>query len=292
MCANSRHIVGMVKQPTAEQSEFQMSSEDFPALPGTQISGDGSMVMTGLGGLMGDQSGQGGGGGGDKHVGGGVTNMSQVGGGGVGVGVTGGIGGQVGGQIGGGGDGGSGGVGSIGDMGRGGGMMGGGNGGVIGSGATSGVGGIGVGSMGAGMDMQPDSMTAAQNDKAFQRGVQTSPDGMCCICSCLFISRATRKAAKSYKPFLDLKPSVIPFRQSHKHPRQHGQQPVRHGRPADVHPGIGDRQQSGDAGNGPRSDRPRVEPELAGQSVPDVRRPVHGSAVSVSAPFVRLLLRC
>lgn len=26
----------MVKQPTAEQTEFQMSSEDFPALPGTQ----------------------------------------------------------------------------------------------------------------------------------------------------------------------------------------------------------------------------------------------------------------
>ncbi|XP_066999036.1 regulator of gene activity [Anabrus simplex] len=28
--------VGMVKQPTAESSEFTMSSEDFPALPGTQ----------------------------------------------------------------------------------------------------------------------------------------------------------------------------------------------------------------------------------------------------------------
>lgn len=32
----------MVKQPTAEQTEFQMSSEDFPALPGTQLS-DGLM---------------------------------------------------------------------------------------------------------------------------------------------------------------------------------------------------------------------------------------------------------
>lgn len=31
-------LVGMVKQPTAEQTEFQMSSEDFPALPGTQLS--------------------------------------------------------------------------------------------------------------------------------------------------------------------------------------------------------------------------------------------------------------
>lgn len=28
--------VGMVKQPTVETSEFTMSSEDFPALPGTQ----------------------------------------------------------------------------------------------------------------------------------------------------------------------------------------------------------------------------------------------------------------
>ena len=28
--------VGMVKQPTSESSEFTMSSEDFPALPGTQ----------------------------------------------------------------------------------------------------------------------------------------------------------------------------------------------------------------------------------------------------------------
>lgn len=28
----------MVKQPTSEHSEFQMSNEDFPALPGTQIS--------------------------------------------------------------------------------------------------------------------------------------------------------------------------------------------------------------------------------------------------------------
>lgn len=35
----------MVKQPTAEQTEFQMSSEDFPALPGTQhTDGGGSGV--------------------------------------------------------------------------------------------------------------------------------------------------------------------------------------------------------------------------------------------------------
>lgn len=31
--------VGMVKQPTSEQSEFTMSSEDFPALPGTSVGG-------------------------------------------------------------------------------------------------------------------------------------------------------------------------------------------------------------------------------------------------------------
>lgn len=31
----SKPYVGMVKQPTSEQTEFQMSSEDFPALPGT-----------------------------------------------------------------------------------------------------------------------------------------------------------------------------------------------------------------------------------------------------------------
>lgn len=31
----AKPYVGMVKQPTSEASEFQMSSEDFPALPGT-----------------------------------------------------------------------------------------------------------------------------------------------------------------------------------------------------------------------------------------------------------------
>uniref|UniRef100_A0A1A9UNB4 NOT2/NOT3/NOT5 C-terminal domain-containing protein n=1 Tax=Glossina austeni TaxID=7395 RepID=A0A1A9UNB4_GLOAU len=34
----SKPYVGMVKQPTSEQSEFTMSNEDFPALPGTQNS--------------------------------------------------------------------------------------------------------------------------------------------------------------------------------------------------------------------------------------------------------------
>lgn len=32
----AKPYVGMVKQPTSESSEFTMSSEDFPALPGTQ----------------------------------------------------------------------------------------------------------------------------------------------------------------------------------------------------------------------------------------------------------------
>ncbi|CAK1545572.1 unnamed protein product [Leptosia nina] len=38
----SKPYVGMVKQPTAEQSEFTMSSEDFPALPGTSSGGGGA----------------------------------------------------------------------------------------------------------------------------------------------------------------------------------------------------------------------------------------------------------
>lgn len=46
----------MVKQPTAEQSEFQMSSEDFPALPGTQhtdgvTSNVGNMLNNSIGGV-------------------------------------------------------------------------------------------------------------------------------------------------------------------------------------------------------------------------------------------------
>lgn len=92
----------MVKQPTAEQSEFQMSSEDFPALPGTQLANDGSMVVNNLSGLV-DQT---------------ENNKSGASASGLGANVS--------------------------------------------------VGGI---------DMPTDSMTAALNEKAFQRGVQTSPDG-------------------------------------------------------------------------------------------------------------------
>lgn len=92
----------MVKQPTAEQSEFQMSSEDFPALPGTQLTNDGSMVVNNLGGLV-------------DHT----DNIKS------------------------------------------------------GSGSS----GQGVSVVSSGMDLPTDSMTAALNEKAFQRGVQTSPDG-------------------------------------------------------------------------------------------------------------------
>ncbi|CAH4027625.1 unnamed protein product [Pieris brassicae] len=41
----SKPYVGMVKQPTAEQSEFTMSSEDFPALPGTSSAGGAAPVV-------------------------------------------------------------------------------------------------------------------------------------------------------------------------------------------------------------------------------------------------------
>uniref|UniRef100_A0A0A9XU18 CCR4-NOT transcription complex subunit 2 n=1 Tax=Lygus hesperus TaxID=30085 RepID=A0A0A9XU18_LYGHE len=40
--AGKQPYVGMVKQPTAESSEFTMSSEDFPALPGTGADGSAS----------------------------------------------------------------------------------------------------------------------------------------------------------------------------------------------------------------------------------------------------------
>ncbi|XP_025832151.1 CCR4-NOT transcription complex subunit 2 [Agrilus planipennis] len=52
--------VGMVKQPTSESSEFTMSSEDFPALPGTQ-SRDGCSSPNGTN-LSSDKNGSGGGG--------------------------------------------------------------------------------------------------------------------------------------------------------------------------------------------------------------------------------------
>lgn len=51
----------MVKQPTAEQNEFTMSSEDFPALPGTSggnsnSGGSGGAVGSGLGSAVSESS--------------------------------------------------------------------------------------------------------------------------------------------------------------------------------------------------------------------------------------------
>ncbi|VEN64787.1 unnamed protein product [Callosobruchus maculatus] len=46
----AKPYVGMVKQPASEASEFQMSSEDFPALPGTQTTRDGASPGSGGGG--------------------------------------------------------------------------------------------------------------------------------------------------------------------------------------------------------------------------------------------------
>lgn len=115
--------VGMVKQPTAEQTEFQMSSEDFPALPGTQLT-DGLMSSSGS-----QQMGM-------NHNLGGNTS-SSVGGGGGGMG------------------------------------------GIAGSGLDCGSNSLDnkahhLGSSGTG-DMHNDSVSA--QDKAFKRGIQTSPDG-------------------------------------------------------------------------------------------------------------------
>lgn len=103
--------VGMVKQPTAEQSEFQMSNEDFPALPGTQI-GDSVPHQSSL-----------------THV----LNNNIVGGGGN----------------------------SVMDLG--------------GSMDGKNVNHHGSGAIGAGMILNPEVVSA--QDKAFKRGVQTSPDG-------------------------------------------------------------------------------------------------------------------
>lgn len=56
----AKPYVGMVKQPTSEASEFTMSSEDFPALPGTQ-NREGASPGSNTAG----EKGSGGGGGGD-----------------------------------------------------------------------------------------------------------------------------------------------------------------------------------------------------------------------------------
>ncbi|RZF33552.1 hypothetical protein LSTR_LSTR008198 [Laodelphax striatellus] len=51
--------VGMVKQPTSESSEFTMSNEDFPALPGTSAVGGPTAAASGGGGAPGAAAGVG-----------------------------------------------------------------------------------------------------------------------------------------------------------------------------------------------------------------------------------------
>ena len=71
----------MVKQPTSEQSEFTMSNEDFPALPGTQNS-DGT---TNAGGMS------------ENNLDGTEKTMNSIVGGGSGLGAVGSGGGSGGG---------------------------------------------------------------------------------------------------------------------------------------------------------------------------------------------------
>lgn len=102
----------MVKQPTAEQSEFQMSNEDFPALPGTQI-GDSASQQSSL-----------------SHS---LSNSAVV----VGNGMVGDIG----------------------------------NSGIMDGKLSNHHGGA------AGVGMILTTEAVSHHDKAFKRGVQTSPDG-------------------------------------------------------------------------------------------------------------------
>lgn len=105
--------VGMVKQPTAEQSEFQMSNEDFPALPGTQIGDNSGSQQSSLSHSLNNNA----------VVGGGVNSVLDIGG----------------------------------------------------SLDAKGSNHHGSGAIGAGMILNPEAVSA--QDKAFKRGVQTSPDG-------------------------------------------------------------------------------------------------------------------
>ncbi|SPP83125.1 blast:Regulator of gene activity [Drosophila guanche] len=192
----SKPYVGMVKQPTSEQSEFTMSNEDFPALPGTQNS-DGTTNAVGSGSSGGVGSGGNATGGvTENHLDGTEKAMNSIvvsgssGTSGTSVGVVGGnglgaVGSGLGGVVvgGGGGGGGSAAIGSVGSshvglvgssgvnsvtssnamMGVGGGL-----GSGTGSGGNGGASGCGVG------DHLNDN---SSNDKLVKSGVQTSPDG-------------------------------------------------------------------------------------------------------------------
>ncbi|XP_022217925.2 regulator of gene activity isoform X3 [Drosophila obscura] len=186
---------GMVKQPTSEQSEFTMSNEDFPALPGTQNS-DGTTNAVGSSGSGGLGVGSGGnatGGVTENHLDGTEKAMNSIvvsgssGSSGTSVGVVGGnglgaVGSGLGGVVvGGGGGGGSAALGSVGSshvglVGSSGvnsvtssnAMMGVGGGLGSGTGSSGGASGCGVG------DHLNDN---SSNDKLVKSGVQTSPDG-------------------------------------------------------------------------------------------------------------------
>ncbi|XP_064554182.1 regulator of gene activity isoform X1 [Drosophila montana] len=182
----SKPYVGMVKQPTSEQSEFTMSNEDFPALPGTQNS-DGTTNALGTSSGVGSAAGGGGGGGVTENnldgtekamnsivVSGGAGSSSAV----VGGNGHGAVGSGLGGVVVGGGSSSSGSSGMVnathvGLVGAGGG---GGVNSVTGNNAMMGVGGglgSGTGSGAGGEHMNDNS----SNDKLVKSGVQTSPDG-------------------------------------------------------------------------------------------------------------------
>ncbi|KAK9498522.1 hypothetical protein O3M35_003138 [Rhynocoris fuscipes] len=73
--AGKQPYVGMVKQPTVESSEFTMSSEDFPALPGTGSEGGAGTGVGGSGASAGGVGGTGNNGSvSDKSMGGGGTS--------------------------------------------------------------------------------------------------------------------------------------------------------------------------------------------------------------------------
>ncbi|KAH8264162.1 hypothetical protein KR038_004103 [Drosophila bunnanda] len=204
---------GMVKQPTSEQSEFTMSNEDFPALPGTQNSdGTTNAVGSGSGGGAGSSVGATT----ENHLDGTekamnsivVSGLASGGSSGTSVGVVGGnglgavgsglggglvVGGSAGGSGGGaGGVSGSGGSAASGVVGGShvglGGSSSGGGGGVgsvnsvpnsnammgVGGGLGSGSAGTSGSGSGSGCEHLNDN---SSNDKLVKSGVQTSPDG-------------------------------------------------------------------------------------------------------------------
>lgn len=128
----------MVKQPTAEQTEFQMSSEDFPALPGTQLT-DGLITSSasqqlGMNHSLGGTS--------SSAVSSGGGGMTSIGGSGIdcGIGVV----------------------------------------NMSGSNSTDGKG-LHHGSSTSNSNMEHQSDSISVQDKAFKRGIQTTPDGKCKI---------------------------------------------------------------------------------------------------------------